>query len=434
MTVRASNEFQRNLKTLHVQPSACSLKRPRSPEVGRTQDVNQNPVKMRCRPALDRAMSIISNREHQHHQHHQCYFCGTIFPNAEVLQAHRKMPHSYTCDECPRRFATRSELDRHNLHPEGLAISSSSSDSSKCLYPVVEESNSKEKAKESVDKTEVQSLKQRMENGSNERVRKEQINEKTDLRIEKFELLCEEEFFVRPTYESEIQFDGSFKVTVSVDGTDVVGTAVAATHWLELYSGDTVLKCKVKACKNWIYNFNKKNFQKSSKIEEKNDNEATGDFPLRAATSTPPSTSTCIPDLTGDVKKNQNDQASSHDDKDATKSNVHLQDSSDPPPSTFLDYDQSPVHNSHDHSDQDSSPGFHQSSNAEKDKVCGDQDSKEFNDFVEGVITISSESDSDGDSYDEAPELKMSSDDSGSDSLGFSFRPSPWHFPPKSRH
>ena len=96
--------------------------------------------------------------------------------------------------------------------------------------------------------------------------------------------------------------------------------------------------------------------------------------------------------------------------------------------------DQSPVHNSHDHSDQDSSPGFHQSSNAEKDKVCGDQDSKEFNVFVEGVITISSESDSDGDSYDEAPELKMSSDDSGSDSLGFSFRPSPWHFPPKSRH
>ena len=128
MTLRASNEFQRNLKTLHVETSACSLKRPRSSSTepicspenshGKTQDVNQNPVKMRCRPALDRAMSIISNRGRD--QHHQCYFCGTIFPNVEVLQAHRKLPHSFTCDECPRRFATRSELDRHNLNPEGV--------------------------------------------------------------------------------------------------------------------------------------------------------------------------------------------------------------------------------------------------------------------------------------------------------------------------
>ena len=431
MTVRASNEFQRNLKTLHVQPSACSLKRPRSPSTepicspeNRTQDVNQNPVKMRCRPALDRAMSIISNRGH-HHQNHQCYFCGTIFPNDEVLQAHRKMPHSYTCDECPRRFATRSELDRHNLHPEGLVISSSSSDSSKCLYPAVEEGHSREKSQESADKLDFQQ-RMGMTFDKSKIVKKLLIIWETG-GIEEFELFCKEEFFASPTYKSELMFDGSYKVTVSVDGTEAVGT------------GDTEIKSKAKACRIWMDSFSMKNFQKSwpdiitlsDDEEEKNDNEASSNVPLRATTAP----STCISDLTGDITKE--DQASSHDVKEATKSNDHLQVLSDCSYSySALTLTQSPVPNSHDHSGQDSScsPGFLQTSNTAKDKVCGDQDSKEFNDFLEGVVTISSESDSDRDSYDEAPELKMSSDDSGSDSLGFSFRPSPWHFPPKSRH
>ena len=438
MTVRASNEFQRNLKTLHVQPSTSSLKRPRSPSTEpicspeyenspdrRAQDVNQNPVKMRCRPALDRAMSIISNRGRDHHQHHQCYFCGTIFPNAEVLQAHRKMPHSYNCDECPRRFATRSELDRHNLHPEGLVISSSSSDSSKCLYPAVEEGHSREKSQESADKLDFQQ-RMGMTFDKSKIVKKLLIIWETG-GIEEFELFCKEEFFASPTYKSELMFDGSYKVTVSVDGTEAVGT------------GDTEIKSKAKACRIWMDSFSMKNFQKSwpdiitlsDDEEEKNDNEASSNVPLRATTAP----STCISDLTGDITKE--DQASSHDVKEATKSNDHLQVLSDCSYSySALTLTQSPVPNSHDHSGQDSScsPGFLQTSNTAKDKVCGDQDSKEFNDFLEGVVTISSESDSDRDSYDEAPELKMSSDDTGSYSSGFSFRPSPWHFPPKSRH
>ena len=155
MTMKASDEFQRNLKIIHVQPSAsadCSRKRGRSPSTepicrspdsspGKAQDENQNPVKVRCRPALDRAMAVIRNRGRDQHQ---CHFCGTVFPNIKELEDHRKFPHSYTCDECPRRFATRSELHRHYLHPEGLAISSP-------------DSSSKIKAKESADKIEIQS-------------------------------------------------------------------------------------------------------------------------------------------------------------------------------------------------------------------------------------------------------------------------------------
>jgi len=123
MTARASDEFQKELKFNYVQPANCSLKRPRSPSTepvcgkesssGRSQDENQNPIKIMCRPALDKAMSIIRNRGPDQHQ---CYFCGILFPNDEVLQAHRRIPHSYTCDECPRRFATRSELYRHHLN------------------------------------------------------------------------------------------------------------------------------------------------------------------------------------------------------------------------------------------------------------------------------------------------------------------------------
>lgn len=123
MTARASDEFQKKFKLIYVQPANCSLKRPRSPSTepicsperspGRSQDENQNPIKVLCRPALDRAMSNIRNRGPDPHQ---CFFCGSLFPNDEGLQAHRRIPHSYTCDECPRRFATRSELYRHHLN------------------------------------------------------------------------------------------------------------------------------------------------------------------------------------------------------------------------------------------------------------------------------------------------------------------------------
>ena len=259
-------------------------------------------------------MTIISDRGPDPNQ---CFFCGTIFPNVEILQAHRKLPHSYTCDECPRRFATRSELHRHHLHPEGLAISSSSSDSSKSLYPEERES----------DDRKFQSLKRKNQDPINEGVSKTQIIDKTKLTI---------------VFEPEI-------ITLSDDE------------------------------------------------EDEGDNDTAINIPIGVIISTD------IPEVTADIKRE--DQTSFHDDNDTEKSKYNglLEHSSDSPSSPILD--QTPVHNSHEAS---ASPSFLQSSNAEKDKSCGDQGFNEFNDFLTGVVTISSDIESDSD---EAPEPKMSTDE-----------------------
>jgi len=315
--VRASDD--RNLRILHVQPADCVM-RPRSPSTEpisspenspwSSQDENQNSVKDGCRPALDRAMTIISNRGPDPHQ---CCFCGTIFPNVEILEAHRKLPHPHTCDECPRRFATHSELHRHHLHPEGLAISSSSSDSGKSLYPEETYSQSRE-----TDDRKPQSLKRKNQDPNYEGVRKTQIIDKTEPTI---------------VFVPEI-------ITLSDD------------------EGD------------------------------EDDNDTASSVFIRVNISTD------IPEVSEDIKRE--DQTLFHDDNDTDKSkdNGLLQHSSDPLSSPFLD--QAPVHNSHE------APSFLQSSNAEKDKICGDQGFNEFNDFLTGVVTISSDIESDSD---EAPDV-----------------------------